>query len=229
MKLKISEIFESIQGEGPNAGIPSIFLRTATCNLKCSWCDTKYTWDWENYDYSKEVKEASLDEVRGQIGQYQIKNLVVTGGEPLLQQEPLSELLKEIKPQGYFVEVETNCTIIPNEGLMQLVDQWNVSPKLANSDNPLQSYEISECYNFFAAQKNSYFKFVVENESDLNEIEHFIQKYNLPRTRVLLMPQAAEKNEYLMRNETILSLSKTHNLGYSPRIHIEKWGNNRGK
>ena len=60
--MKISEIFESIQGEGNNAGKPAVFLRTAECNLKCIWCDTKYTWDWKNYDYSKEVNEISIND-----------------------------------------------------------------------------------------------------------------------------------------------------------------------
>ena len=61
--MQVNEIFKSIQGEGPNFGKPAIFLRTAQCNLKCTWCDTKYTWDWKNYDFSKEVKEMTLDEV----------------------------------------------------------------------------------------------------------------------------------------------------------------------
>ena len=65
--LKVSEIFDSIQGEGPSTGTPSIFLRLSTCNLKCSWCDTKYTWDWQNYDIKKEIKEISIEKIKGLI------------------------------------------------------------------------------------------------------------------------------------------------------------------
>lgn len=228
MNLKISEIFESIQGEGPNAEKPSIFIRTANCNLSCSWCDTKYTWDWKNYDYAKEVHEIEINEIINKITKYNAKNLVITGGEPLLQQEILSELLQSIKLQDYFVEMETNCTIKPIQKIIPLVDQWNVSPKLRNSGNELSRYEISECYNFFAMQTNAFFKFVINDERDLPEVEHFIQKYNLPRSRILLMPQATNKTEYILRKDVIHSLSRNHNLRFSPRIQVETWGNQRG-
>ena len=92
--MKISEIFESIQGEGTNAGKPVVFLRTAECNLKCTWCDTKFTWDWKQFDYSKEVKEMSIKEVINSISKFNVKHLVITGGEPLLQQEPLIDLVQ---------------------------------------------------------------------------------------------------------------------------------------
>jgi len=78
--MKISEIFESIQGEGQNSGKPAVFLRTAMCNLTCSWCDTKYTWDWKNYDYEKEVSEQSISMIKNQIISFEPKHLVITGG-----------------------------------------------------------------------------------------------------------------------------------------------------
>ena len=134
--MQINEIFKSIQGEGPHFGKPAIFLRTAQCNLKCIWCDTKYTWDWENYDFSKEVKEMTIDEIKESILEFGINHLVITGGEPLLQQDDLADLLSFLKPD-FYVEIETNCTILPNKMLTDLVDQWNVSPKTENSGNPL--------------------------------------------------------------------------------------------
>ena len=167
--MKICEIFESIQGEGNNAGKSAVFLRTAECNLKCVWCDTKYTWDWKNYDYSKEVNEMSIKEVRQSLEQFRIRHLVITGGEPLMQQDDLAELLTFLKPE-FYVEVETNGTILPNNALSTLVDQWNVSPKTKNSGNPLEMCEVNECYTFFSKKKNCYFKYVVESEDDLIEI-----------------------------------------------------------
>ena len=226
--MKISEIFESIQGEGNNAGKPAVFLRTAECNLKCVWCDTKYTWDWKNYDYSKEVNEISIKEVRQSLEQFRVRHLVITGGEPLMQQDDLAELLTFLKPK-FYVEVETNGTILPNNTLSVLVDQWNVSPKTKNSGNPLEMCEDNECYTFFSKKKNCYFKYVVESEEDLIEINQLISKYNLEKERVLLMTQAMTKEEILAKEKNVFTLSKKNSLGFSPRLHVMKWGSQRGK
>jgi len=225
--MKISEIFESIQGEGTNAGKPAIFLRTAECNLRCSWCDTKYTWDWNNFDYATEVNEMSIKEIRKELEQFTNRHLVITGGEPLMQQDDLADLLTFLKPD-FYVEVETNGTILPNNALSALVDQWNVSPKTINSGNPLTLCEDSECYAFFSKQKNCYFKYVIENEDDLIEINNLIEKYGLVRDRIMLMTQASTKEEMAEREKAVFFLSKKNNLSYSPRMHVVKWGNQRG-
>ena len=226
--MQINEIFKSIQGEGPNFGKPAIFLRTAQCNLKCTWCDTKYTWDWKNYDYTKEVKEMTLEEIKERIMDLEIKHLVITGGEPLLQQDDLADLLSFLKPD-FYVEIETNCTILPNKMLTDLVDQWNVSPKTENSGNPLELYENDECYYFFANQENCFFKYVVENESDIPEIKKFVTKYNIPENRVQLMTQASTKEEISAREKSISELAKANNFLFSPRLHVAMWGAQRGK
>ena len=226
--MQINEIFKSIQGEGPNFGKPAIFLRTAQCNLKCTWCDTKYTWDWKNYDYTKEVKEMTIEEIKEQLLDYEIKHLVITGGEPLLQQDDIADLLSFLKPD-FYVEIETNCTILPNKMLTDLVDQWNVSPKTENSGNPLELYENDECYYFFANQENCFFKYVVENESDIPEIKKFVAKYNIPENRVQLMTQASTKEEISAREKSISELAKANNFLFSPRLHVAMWGAQRGK
>ena len=226
--MQVNEIFKSIQGEGPNFGKPAIFLRTAQCNLKCTWCDTKYTWDWKNYDFQKEVKEMTIDEVKDAILDLEIKHLVITGGEPLLQQDDLADLLSFLKPD-FYVEVETNCTILPNKMLTDLIDQWNVSPKTENSGNPLELYENDECYYFFANQENCFFKYVVENESDIPEIKKFVAKYNIPENRVQLMSQASTKEEISAREKSISELAKANNFLFSPRLHVAMWGAQRGK
>jgi organic radical activating enzyme len=226
--MQVNEIFKSIQGEGPNFGKPAIFLRTAQCNLKCTWCDTKYTWDWENYDFTKEVKELSIDEIKEKILDLEIKHLVITGGEPLLQQDDLADLLSFLKPD-FYVEIETNCTILPNKMLTDFVDQWNVSPKTENSGNPLELYENNECYYFFANQPNCFFKYVVENEDDIPEIKKFATKYKIPEKRVQLMTQASTKEEIAMREKSISELAKSNNFAFSPRLHVSMWGSQRGK
>ena len=226
--MQVNEIFKSIQGEGPNFGKPAIFLRTAQCNLKCTWCDTKYTWDWENYDFQKEVNEMTIDEIKGAILDLEINHLVITGGEPLLQQDDLVDLLSFLKP-NFYVEIETNCTILPNKMLTDLVDQWNVSPKTENSGNPLELYENNECYYFFANQENCFFKYVVESEADIPEIKKFVTKYKIPEKRVQLMTQASTKEEIRIREKSISELAKSNNFAFSPRLHVAMWGSQRGK
>ncbi len=225
--MKISEIFSSIQGEGKYAGKPAIFLRTALCNLKCTWGDTKYTWDWDNYDYATEVHEISTDQVIQKMKQYEPRHLVITGGEPLIQQNEIISLLSKLNTE-YFVEVETDCTIIPNPNLLELVNQWNVSPKTSNSGNSCESREIPLCYNFFIKLENSLFKFVIENESDMKEVDSLITKYNIPKNKILLMPQASTRDELNAKKESIEKLAIKNGFSFSSRLQVERWGNQRG-
>ena len=226
--MKISEVFDSIQGEGIHAGKPSVFLRTALCNLKCVWCDTKYTWDWDNYDYSKEVHELPIEKVIEKIKEFEPKHLVITGGEPLIQQNDIASLLSKLG-DDYFVEVETDCTIIPNSAMLEHVNHWNVSPKTSNSGNSREAREIPQCYDFFAKLENSVFKFVIENESDLVEIDELITKYSIPKNKILLMPQASTKDELNLKKEEIEKIAKAKGLLFSSRLQVERWGNQRGK
>ena len=116
-------------------GVPSIFLRLATCNLQCNWCDTKYTWDWQNFDYQTEVVELDVDDVQRRVLAFDCSHVVITGGEPLLQQDELEPLVASLARDGYTFEVETNGTIAPTFGMLQHIGQWNVSPKLRTSGN----------------------------------------------------------------------------------------------
>ena len=226
--MKISEIFSSIQGEGIHAGKPSVFLRTALCNLKCVWCDTKYTWDWDNYDYSKEVHELPIEKVIEKIKEFEPKHIVITGGEPLIQQNDIASLLSKLG-DDYFVEVETDCTIIPNSAVLEHVNHWNVSPKTSNSGNSREAREIPQCYDFFAKLENSVFKFVIENESDLVEIDELITKYSIPKNKILLMPQASTKDELNLKKEEIEKIAVAKGMLFSSRLQVEQWGNQRGK
>ena len=225
--MKVSEIFSSIQGEGPHAGKPSVFLRTALCNLKCVWCDTKYTWDWDNYDYSKEVHEVPIEKVIEKIKEFEPKHIVITGGEPLIQQNDIASLLSKLG-DDYFVEVETDCTIIPNSAMLEHVNHWNVSPKTSNSGNSREAREIPQCYDFFVKLENCVFKFVIENETDLVEIDKLITKYSIPKNKILLMPQASTKDELNLKKEEIEKIAKAKGLLFSSRLQVERWGSQRG-
>ncbi len=226
-KLKISEIFFSIQGEGIFIDRPSIFIRTALCNLKCHWCDTPYTWDWENYDIKKEVVEVEVDEVLVKIRQWDCKNIVLTGGEPMIQQKELIALMQKLKPEGYFFEVETNGTMAILPEFDRLIDQYNCSPKMKNSANAQATRETKH-FKTYAQNPKSVFKFVVDREEDLVEIEIFVKKYNIPPSCLLLMPQARTKQELQKKFGTVSDWAIKKGWGFSTRRHIELWGNRRG-
>ncbi len=226
--LKVSEIFYSLQGEGTNAGRPVVFLRTSHCNLACTWCDTKYTWDWDNYDYSIEVKQMNVEDLINSISRYQSKHLVITGGEPMIQQRQLLHLIKKIKKMDYFVEIETNGTILPDRILDDLVDQWNISPKLRSSMIERSAREIEECYLFFTNHSKSYFKYVINDSDDLRELQDLIKKYNIPANRIILIPQGKDKDEIIIRGRWLSEICIAKGYILSLRLQILLWSNQRG-
>ena len=222
------EIFRSLQGEGPSLGAPSIFLRLATCNLSCSWCDTKYTWDWHSYDYKSEVVELPIRQIEERILGYKLPHLIITGGEPLLQREVLARLVRSLKGEGFFFEVETNGTILPGPGLEQCIDQWNVSPKLATSGNFAQRREIAEALEYYGELGNAFFKFVITESSDLEEVIRLVEKYKMSRERVLLMPEGRTRQALQDRGQWVSTLCIQEGFRFSPRLHILLWGDKRG-
>jgi organic radical activating enzyme len=225
--IKISEVFKSIQGEGVNLGTPSLFIRLASCNLSCKWCDTKYSWDWENHDKNKEVKEFPLKRLSEKIEKTACKNIVITGGEPLLQQKQLYILLNKLK-SNLHIEVETSGTILPSKFLLSRINNWNVSPKLSSSGNRKEVRYKSEVLNFFASLNNSWFKFVVENKEDINEAIKIVNELLLPKEKVILMPQAKNNNELVERSKFVVDYCTAHGFRFGTRLHISIWGDERG-
>ena len=136
-RLAVSEVFESVQGEGTSAGLPCVFLRLSHCNLRCSFCDTTYTWDWQRHRIEDEVRVEALDTVARRVLAFGAERVVVTGGEPLIQAAALVKLFA-LLPAQLAIEVETNGTFAPPPERARRVTQWNVSPKLANSGEPLE-------------------------------------------------------------------------------------------
>jgi len=222
------EIFRSIQGEGVNSGMSAAFLRLAFCNLRCTWCDTKYSWDWQQYDQKSEVVTLPLKEIVKHIRALGIKHLVVTGGEPLVQQTELTNLLVPLKTEGYYIEIETNGTIPPTNGLLSLADQWNVSPKLENSGNPLAIREVLEAYSVFTSLSTSYFKFVIIHESDLNEVHAITNRYRIAPSRIILMPEGTEREKILARGRWLADACRDRGYRFCTRLHILLWDNTRG-
>jgi organic radical activating enzyme len=222
------EIFASVQGEGVSQGVPSVFVRLSGCNLKCTWCDTKYTWDWTTYD--PKVESIRLDplDVADRVEATAVRNVVITGGEPLQQQRTLLALVSRLKEREHRVEVETNGTYPPSAILAELIDQWNVSPKLANSGNDA-GREKPAALTWFAAQPNAYFKFVVVEPADLAEIEQLVERYGVPAERVLLMPEGRTPAALAERSRWLVDVCRQRGYRFTTRLHVLLWGDQRGR
>ena len=223
------EIFQSLQGEGPTIGTPAVFLRLAQCNLACSWCDTRYTWDWEHYDYDKEVVSLYTTEAEERILELGCRHLVITGGEPLLQQQELAPLVASLKERGFYCEVETNGTIVPLPDLAEKIDQWNVSPKLATSGNPLERRELPSVLEFFRQLPNAYFKFVIVEPGDIEEVCALRTRYRLPGERIILMPEGTTSAVIQRRGQWVYEACVEKGFRFSTRLHILLWGDQRGR
>jgi 7-carboxy-7-deazaguanine synthase len=223
------EIFRSIQGEGVSAGTPSVFLRLATCNLSCSWCDTKYTWDWDRYDYRKEIVSLDTAEVERRLDALECPRLVITGGEPLLQQAELAPLASSLKNRGWYVEVETNGTIAPEAEMAEAVSQWNVSPKTGSSGNPRDRREVPDALRAFRELPGAYFKFVVVEPGDLEEVGTVVERHGLPRDRVLLMPEGVTPDAIRRRGKWVAEACVRNGYRFTTRLHILLWGDERGR
>lgn len=222
------EVFRSIQGEGVYAGRPAAFLRLASCNLACAWCDTRYTWDWARYDREKETAALPSADAEQAIVDLGCRSLVVTGGEPLLQQGRLLPLLERLKGGGFWIEMETNGTILPEERLAGLIDHWSVSPKLASSGNPPASRERPEAYRRFSRLASAHFKYVVDGPDDVAEASLLCARYEIPRGRVVLMPQAGERGDLLEKGRWLADICVREGFLFSTRLQVLLWGNRRG-
>ncbi len=236
MALKVSrlptgepEVFVSIQGEGVTAGMPSVFIRLSLCNLRCSWCDTKYTWDWERFDPKDQIISIEAEELLRRVDATGMKNVVITGGEPLLQQRALEPLARELEARGRRIEVETNGTILPDPDVAACIAQWNVSPKLGNSGNPKGERGVPAAVVWFARQDHAYFKFVVTSPEDLSEVAGLVDNYGLSRERVLLMPEGTDPATILERGRWLVEECIAHGYRFTTRHHILLWGDVRGK
>ena len=210
-------------------GVPSVFLRLATCNLSCSWCDTKYTWDWQNFDYETEVAELEESEVQAKIQAFGCSHLVITGGEPMLQQAGLAPLVKSLSEEGYTFEVETNGTIVPAPEMLRYIGHWNVSPKLRTSGNPSAGSQVPSALEVFAALPEAYFKFVVTGESDVGEVCALRDRYGLEPDRVLLMPEGRTPDALAKKSAWLSEACVKNGFRFTTRLHIILWGDERGR
>jgi len=230
------EIFASVQGEGPSAGMPVAFCRLSRCNLACQWCDTAYTWHFEGDNrphrsgetFVRRANQITLDEaeVARRIVDLGQRRLVITGGEPLLQAGALATMIEHLPEIA--VEVETNGTVEPPARFDGLVDAYNVSPKLAHSGNPAELALIPHMLDRWAADPRAQFKFVVAAPEDLIEIEALASKHAITPERIWLMPEGTDSATLRERMEWLVPLCLEHGYRLSDRLHIHLFGDTRG-
>lgn len=223
--MHISEIFYSVQGEGALIGVPSIFVRTTGCNLRCSWCDTPYT------SWNPVGDEMPVDEIVARTNAYRsAKHVVLTGGEPMIA-PGIADLAVRYRQMGMHITVETAGTVFT-----QLpCDLMSISPKLRNS-TPEGAFRAQherlrlqpEILRRLIAAYEYQLKFVVANEGDINEIRQLVDHLGAPAGKVILMPEGTAEDVLQSRGAWVAELCKQHGYRFSPRLHVHLYGNQRG-
>ena len=229
--MLVSEIFYSIQGEGVLTGVPSVFVRTSGCNLRCNWCDTPYA------SWNPEGTQRTVAQIIAEISEHPARHVVLTGGEPMIAKD-LPPLASEIKQLGHHITIETAATVAP-AGIA--CDLASLSPKLLNSapDTRLSAtwrkkHEATRWQpDVVRAWIDDYqyqFKFVVAQPADVEELEGMLSslKREIPRDRVLLMPEGTTLEAMRSRAGWLGEVCKSRGYRYAHRLHIELYGNKRG-
>jgi 7-carboxy-7-deazaguanine synthase len=223
--LKIAELFYSVQGEGALVGVPSVFVRTSGCNLRCEWCDTPYTsWRPEGEDWT-------LDRIVDEVRSHPARHVVVTGGEPMIAPEIVA-LTGRLREAGLHITIETAGTVFQPV----VCDLMSISPKLSNSTprdprwskqhdrlriQPAVLRQLMERYPY-------QLKFVIAEPADLDEVRTLIETLHADREHVVLMPEGVDRDRLRERGQWIAEVCKQEGFRYSPRLHVDLWGDKRG-
>ncbi|MCS7041881.1 MAG: 7-carboxy-7-deazaguanine synthase QueE [Bryobacteraceae bacterium] len=226
--MRISEIFESIQGEGILAGVPSLFLRASGCNLRCIWCDTPYA------SWAPEGEDWPVERLVQRVAQSPLRHVVLTGGEPMIFPE-IVPLTRALRGLGRHITIETAGTVDADAAC----DLMSISPKLSNSTphaaeggrwvamherTRLQPDVLRRLMERYEYQ----LKFVVARPEDLAEIRQLVQELGAPPERVLLMPEGVTPEALRERSLWLVEKCRETGYRYSPRLHILLYGNRRG-
>jgi len=216
--MKVHEIFYSLQGEGRLIGVTSVFLRLSGCNLNCEFCDTKY--------YTEGMK-TDIKDIARRIAKYsKASDLVVTGGEPLLQQKGLEKLLPLVPTDR--ITIETNGTITPSAELVREVDLFSISPKLSNSGNPYEKRFNAEAIYRLLDTDKAYFKFVISNPKDIEEVIEMQDKFKIHNSDIYLMPKAQTRIGLWFKERWLAQECLDKGYNFTTRMHIKLWGKKKG-
>ncbi len=208
--MKINEIFYSLQGEGILIGVPTTFIRTTGCNLRCTWCDTKYAYE--------EGKEMTLEEIVTRVRDFKANYVCLTGGEPLLQKD-ITKLIQELSDEGYQVSLETNGSISIEE--LPCLDSLMISLDIKCPSSGM--HEKMEFSNLELLSPNDQLKFIIEDEKDYGYAKDIITKYN-PICSIIMMPVGGID----LKNLAEWVLRDNLNVRVLPQLHKLIWGEKRG-
>lgn len=226
--MKIAEIFYSIQGEGILLGTPSVFVRTSGCNLRCTWCDTPYT------SWSPEGSEMSVPEILEKALAFRAGHAVVTGGEPMIA-PGIVELTGGLRAAGLHITIETAGSVVAPVAC----DLMSISPKLSSS-TPLEQdggrwarrhdrLRIRpEVLRQLVIGWNYQLKFVICDPEDLAEARAVVEQAGAAPAKVVLMPEGTDPDVLHERGRWLVEIAKREGYRFSPRLHVELWGNRRG-
>lgn len=226
--MKIAEIFCSIQGEGLLTGVPSTFIRTSGCNLRCRWCDTPYT------SWKPEGHEMTIAAIQESLMSFWARHIVITGGEPLIAKE-IVPLTEQIKARGYHVTVETAATVYKPI----VCDLISLSPKLSSSTpwhreggkhaERHEKLRINiEAIQAFMERHPYQLKFVIDTPRDVEEVEELVGRlHGVERDRVMLMPQGVTIEKLVTKSDWVIYQCKVYGFRFCPRVQIDLFGNTR--
>jgi organic radical activating enzyme len=254
--LKINEIFgPTVQGEGSAGGQHCMFVRVSNCNLACGWCDTAYTWAFNErqanklevpviFDKADNLFELTTDEVIGYLktphptnprfrGAWDVETqptmIVISGGEPMMQSRELAPLAARLAGYGNDIHVETAATLIPDSEFEKHVTQFNVSPKLAHSGNRLEMRRKPDVLEWFGNDDRSWFKFVMRDPADFDEIDELVKIAGVKPHQVMVMPEGVTAEKNMAIAKTLVDGAVERGYGISYRTHILLWKDVRGK
>jgi organic radical activating enzyme len=221
----LADAFVSFQGEGPFLGQRAAFVRLSRCNLSCAWCDTSYTWDWSRFDPRHESQRSTVREIGAWVSEQAVDLVVVTGGEPLLQQAAVAELARLCAPSR--VQVETNGTIAPSVEVAAAVGTFVVSPKLANSGVAYHQRVVPLALAALADTGTAQWKFVASDVADLDEVDSIVEEFGL--SPVWIMAEGTHAEDVLRRQAMLADAVLAHGWNLTTRLHTVLWGDRRGR
>lgn len=236
VELPVSEVFgPTAQGEGPHTGQRVGFVRLGYCNLDCSWCDTPYTWDHTRFNVKAECPPRTVEWIRSKITAMRVTRMVLSGGEPMLwaKTRALRDLLGHGFP-GIRWDAETNGTQIPPRWWTYTVDLSCVSPKLAHSGVPEARRIAPAAMNAWSELSHRRrdavaFKFVARSLTDLDEIDRLVQRFDLVRADVWVMPEGRNPRAIVSSGRELADASIDRGFNISTRLHVLLWNDEKGR
>ncbi len=212
--MKLSEIFYSIQGEGLEIGLPTVFVRLFACDLRCSWCDTMYAVE------GRDFVDIEIAEVISQIEEYNCKRVCITGGEPLIQKSEVEHLAQQLLENGYSILLETSGHKEPPS--VFFTEKCVISLDCKCPSSGMQDRMDYELYKLLRSQDQ--LKFVIQDNADYNYAVSVLRSNEID-AKIVFQPVSGSDLKWLTQRVLEDGLERVRVL---PQLHKYIWGNKRG-